>query len=237
MQRTYFLFVGALALHFIATSSGSIIVANNQNNTASDLNALLAFKAAIFDPQRIIPTNWSTSSSVCNWIGITCNARHHRVAAIDLSYMGIAGTIPPQLGNLSFLVRLNVRNNSFHGHLPTELSGLRRLKYINLEGNNFEGELPSWLGALTAIRYLSFRDNGFSGSLSGRLSNFTNLETIRLSYNFFTGNLSEEFSALPKLTVLDIQYNELVGPLPQALLPSSTYLRLSPTTPRALLII
>nr|XP_027096262.1 probable LRR receptor-like serine/threonine-protein kinase At3g47570 [Coffea arabica] len=217
MQTTYFLFVGALVLlHFIATGSATIIVANNQNNTV-DLNALLAFKAAIFDPQRIIPTNWSTSTSVCNWIGITCNARHRRVAAIDLSYMGIAGTIPPQLGNLSFLVRLNVMNNSFHGHLPPQLSRLRRLQYISLEGNAFEGELPSWLGALTALRYLSFRDNGFSGSLSGRLSNFTKLETIWLGHNFFTGNLSEEFSALPKLKFLEIQDNQLVGPLPPAL--------------------
>ncbi|CDP00845.1 unnamed protein product [Coffea canephora] len=217
MQTNYFLFVAALVLlHFIATSSASIIVANNQNNTV-DLNALLAFKAAIFDPQRIIPTNWSTSTSVCNWIGITCNARHHRVAAIDLSYMGIAGTIPPELGNLSFLVRLNVMNNSFYGHLPTELSRLLRLKYINLEGNAFEGELPSWLGGLTALRYLSFRDNGFSGSLSGKLSNFTKLETISLGFNFFTGNLSEEFRALPKLKFLEIQFNQLGGPLPQAL--------------------
>ncbi|CDP20059.1 unnamed protein product [Coffea canephora] len=107
--------------------------------------------------------------------------------------MGIAGTIPPQLGNLSFLVRFNVMNNSFHGHLPTELSRLRRLKYINLANNDFEGEFPSWL------------------------SNFTNLETISLGNNFFTGNLSEEFSALPKLTVLDIQQNQLAGPVPRAL--------------------
>ncbi|CDP18965.1 unnamed protein product [Coffea canephora] len=194
MERTYFLFFVALVLlHFIATISATIIVAKNQNNTV-DLKALLAFKAAIFDPQRIIPINWSTSStSVCYWIGITCNARHHRVAAIDLSYMGIAGTIPPQLGNLSFLVKLNLMNNSFHGHLPTELSYLRRLKYISLE------------------------NKGFSGSLSGRLSNFTKLETIRLGFNFFTGNLPEEFSALPKLKLVEIQYNQLVGPLPRAL--------------------
>ncbi|CDP00847.1 unnamed protein product [Coffea canephora] len=216
MQRTYFLFVAALALHFIATGSASIIVANNQNNTV-DLNALLAFKAAIFDPQRTIQTNWSTSTSVCNWIGISCNARHYRVAVIDLSYMGIAGTIPPQLGNLSFLIRLNVMNNSFHGHLPTELSRLHRLKYINLASNDFEGEFPSWLGDLSALWYINFESNIFSGSLSGRLSNFTELETIGLGYNFFTGNLSEEFSALPKLRVLEIQSNQLVGPLPQAL--------------------
>ena len=33
MNRTYFLFVGALVLHFIATNSASIIAANSQNNT------------------------------------------------------------------------------------------------------------------------------------------------------------------------------------------------------------
>ncbi|XP_027152390.1 receptor kinase-like protein Xa21 [Coffea eugenioides] len=217
MQTTYFLFAGALVLlHFITTSSAGASVANNQNNTI-DLNALLAFKSTIFDPQRIIPTNWSTSTSVYNWIGITCNACHHRVAAIDLSYMGIAGTIPPELGNLSFLVWLNVRNNSFHGHLSTELSRLRRVKYINLEGNTFEGELPSWLGCLSALWYINFQYNRFSGSLSGRLSNFTKLETIRLGVNFFTGSLSEEFSALPKLKLLEIEYTQLAGPLPQAL--------------------
>ncbi|CDP00842.1 unnamed protein product [Coffea canephora] len=217
MQRTYFLFAGALVLlHFITTSSAGASIANNRNNTI-DLNAFLAFKSTIFDPQRIIPTNWSTSSSVCNWIGITCNTRHQRVAAINLSYMGIAGTIPPQLGNLSFLVWLSVSNNSFHGHLPTELSRLRRLKYINLKGNAFEGEFPSWLGCLSALWYINFEYNRFSGSLSGRLSNFTKLEVIALAFNFFTGNLSEEFSALPKFRVLEIEYTQLAGPLPQAL--------------------
>ncbi|CDP11033.1 unnamed protein product [Coffea canephora] len=217
MKRTYFLFVAAvLLLHFVTTSSASIIAAGNHNNTA-DLNALLALKTTIFDPQRIIPTNWSNSNSVCNWIGITCNTRHQRVAAINLSYMGIVGTIPPELGNLSFLVWLNVRNNSFHGHLPPELSRLHRLKYINLASNDFEGEFPSWLGCLSAVWYINFEHNRFSGSLSGRLSNLTKLEVIGLGDNFFTGNLSEEFSALPKLRVLEIQYNQLVGPLPWAL--------------------
>ncbi|XP_027152030.1 probable LRR receptor-like serine/threonine-protein kinase At3g47570 [Coffea eugenioides] len=217
MKRTYFLFVAALLLlHFVTTSSASIVAAGNHNNTV-DLNALLALKTTIFDPQRIIPTNWSNSNSVCNWIGITCNARHQRVAAINLSYMGIVGTIPPELGNLSFLVWLNVRNNSFHGHLPPELSRLHRLKYINLASNDFEGEFPSWLGCLSAVWYINFEFNRFSGSLSGRLSNLTKLEVIGLGGNFFTGNLSEEFSALPKLRVLEIQYNQLVGPLPWAL--------------------
>ena len=51
MQRTYFLVLGAIVLHFVTTSSASLSIANNHNNSASDLNALLVFKAAIFDPQ------------------------------------------------------------------------------------------------------------------------------------------------------------------------------------------
>ncbi|CDP11031.1 unnamed protein product [Coffea canephora] len=207
MQRTYFLVLGAIALHFVTTSSASISIANNHNNSASDLNALRAFKATIFDRQRIIPTNWSTSSSVCNWIGITCNARHHRVAAIDLSYMGIVGTIPPQLGNLSFLVRLNVMNNSFHEHLPTELS--HRLTYINLEGNAFEGEPPSWLGGLTALQY-SFRDNGFSEEFSA----LPKLTVLDIQHNQLVGPLPWDLFNLSSLQIIGFTNNSLWGYLP-----------------------
>ncbi|KAK6797344.1 hypothetical protein RDI58_005046 [Solanum bulbocastanum] len=54
--------------------------------------------------------------------------------------MEITGTIPPQLGNLSFLVSLDLRYNYFHGELPHELLHLRELREIDLSYNNFTGE-------------------------------------------------------------------------------------------------
>ncbi|XWS10905.1 hypothetical protein CRYUN_Cryun38cG0038400 [Craigia yunnanensis] len=71
-------------------------------------------------------------------IGITCGSRHQRVTALNLFGMNLSGTIPPHLGNLSFLAWLNLGNNSFHGSLPIELVNLRRLKSIKLSNNNLQ---------------------------------------------------------------------------------------------------
>ena len=91
--------------------------------------ALIAFKGHItYDPQGLLATNWSTKSSYCNWYGISCIIPQERVSAINLSNMGLEGTIPPQVGNLSFLVSLDLSNNYFHDSLPHDIGK----SFINL---------------------------------------------------------------------------------------------------------
>ncbi|XP_059630852.1 probable LRR receptor-like serine/threonine-protein kinase At3g47570 [Cornus florida] len=57
--------------------------------------------------------------------------------------MALEDTIPPHIGNPSFLVLLNFTNNSFHGLIPKELAHLQRLKSISLGYNFFSGNLPT----------------------------------------------------------------------------------------------
>ena len=84
--------------------------------------ALIALKTHItYDSQGILATNWSTKSPHCSWIGISCNAPQQSVSAINLSNMGLEGTIAPQVGNLSFLVSLDLSDNYFHGSLPKDI--------------------------------------------------------------------------------------------------------------------
>ncbi|XP_020417243.1 receptor kinase-like protein Xa21 [Prunus persica] len=66
--------------------------------------------------------------------------------------MDLTGTIPPHLDNLSFLVKLHFRNNSFHGTLPQELARLRGLQLINFGFNNFMGTIPVWFGSLSKLQ-------------------------------------------------------------------------------------
>lgn len=81
-----------------------------RSSIGTDQSALLALKAHITgDPENILARNWSATISVCNWIGIRCDERQHRVTGLNLSHMGLAGTIPPHLGNLSFLSHLSLR--------------------------------------------------------------------------------------------------------------------------------
>lgn len=114
-----------ISLHVISTCIAM--------NIRTDQSSLLALKAHITsDPNHILPANRSSSStSVCNWIRITCGSRHQRVTVLNVSGMGFTGTIPPQLDNLSFLVSLDLSYNNFHGVPPPEISRLRKLRAVS----------------------------------------------------------------------------------------------------------
>ncbi|XP_027063249.2 uncharacterized protein [Coffea arabica] len=191
------------------------MAASNGNITA-DQSALLAFRDRMItsDSHKILQKNWSVTSSVCDWMGVTCDAQQRRVTDLNISMMNLTGTLPPQLGNLSFLVSLNISSNNFHGELPRELVHLRRLRYLNFGINNLGGELPSWFGSLYKLQYLSLRNNSFTGSIPPSISNMSNLETLWLSWNSIEGTVPTEFQNLHNLKNLIIESNQLSGPLP-----------------------
>ncbi|CAK7339892.1 unnamed protein product [Dovyalis caffra] len=163
----------------------------------SDQSALLAFKAhIIFDPQNLLQSNWSSETSFRNWMGVSCSLRRQRVTALNLSSMGLMGTIPPQLGNLSFLQFLDLRNNSFHDHLPNDIGSLRRLKAMDMRFNDLSGVIPESFGNLHKLQYFRF----FKSSLTGSLQK---LSSISLSNNSFQGSIPESFGDLVALEILD----------------------------------
>ncbi|XP_057799486.1 receptor kinase-like protein Xa21 [Salvia miltiorrhiza] len=185
---------------------------------ATDQTALLSLKHT----SLLLATNWTNSTSVCTWIGVTCSLRHHRVAALNLSNMALSGIIPPQLGHLSFLVSLDLTNNLFHGDLPQELSLLRRLKFISFRLNNFTGDIPPMLGQLPKLEYLSLSNNSFIGSIPKSLSNLTNLQLLDLRSNSLSGEIPKELGRLQSLQTLVVQFNHLSGAIPSAIFNIST---------------
>ncbi|CDP21476.1 unnamed protein product, partial [Coffea canephora] len=130
--------------------------------------------------------------------------------------MGIAGTIPPQLGNLSFLVGLNVMNNSLHGHLPTELSRLHRLKVLDIQHNQLAGPLPEALFNLSSLRIISFTGNSFSGYLPAHVCDYLpQLQGLYLSRNYFEGEIPSGIGECSRLQVLSLSYNKFRGYIPK----------------------
>ncbi|KAK4348081.1 hypothetical protein RND71_034420 [Anisodus tanguticus] len=211
-------FVFVLLHHF--TASSAIIP-----NIGTDEAALLAFKSHISsDPNNVLASNWSSSSPVCSCIGITCSGRHHRVTALDISSTQHHGTVPPHLGNLSFLVFLDISNNTFHGDLPEELVHLQRLKLIDITRNNFSGVIPSFLSLLPNLRFVYLSNNEFSGEILSSFSNLTSLEELRMQRNFLHGEIPPEIGDLRYLTFLDLQDIRNNLPNLEVLLLSSNYL-------------
>ncbi|KAG8637310.1 hypothetical protein MANES_15G107167v8 [Manihot esculenta] len=214
MARSCFLFsIAALSLHIFFSCSASAATLD----ISSDRDALLALKQHItLDPLNYLATNWSTNTSVCSWIGVSCGlTANSRVTALNLSLMGLTGSIPPQIGNLSFLSEITLANNSFHGPLPTELVHLPRLRYINFASNNFNQEIPSWLGSLPILEELYLDDNRFLGTIPPSLFNISTLKNLQIMNNNLQGNISEEIGNLVNLETLNLNGNKKIsGSLP-----------------------
>ncbi|KAL7250506.1 hypothetical protein ACSBR1_012508 [Camellia fascicularis] len=212
MEKTWFLYLTAVSLAhcFLAC------LALNGPNSTTDQYALLAFKSQITfnHSHHILANNWTSATSVCNWIGVYCGKRHRRVTALNLANMGLGGTIPPHIGNLSFLSYFNIANNTFHGHLPGELARLHRLNVVDFGVNNFGGSVPSWFGNSSKIQFLHLGNNSFTGLVPPSIGNISTLESLNLRYNFLEGRVPEEIGHLPKLKTLRMGHNNLSGSIP-----------------------
>ncbi|XP_042033547.1 probable LRR receptor-like serine/threonine-protein kinase At3g47570 [Salvia splendens] len=184
-------------------------------NLTTDQHSLTVLKNSIVsDSYTILHKNWSIHTPICGWIGVSCGSKHQRVTSLNLSTFGLRGTIPPHLGNLTFLRVLDISSNIFSGVLPSELSKLRRLEEINVAANNFTGEIPSWFGALSQLRHMDLSDNVLSGRIPSSLFNISRLQNLNLSFNILDGNIPEEIVGLSFLESVSLGSNELEGSIP-----------------------
>ncbi|KAL3538464.1 hypothetical protein ACH5RR_001830 [Cinchona calisaya] len=195
--------------------SASLVISTT--NITTDQSALLAVRAqfSIESRDHVLAKNWSVSSSVCGWIGVTCGfRRHRRVTALNISNMGLDGLIPPQLGNLSFLVSLDMTTNGFYGELPQELARLRRLRVLRLGGNHLDGYLPPWLGSFHQLQYLTLMNNSFTGLIPPSISNMSRLVHLNLAFNDLRGHIKEEIFNISSLEIISLISNSFTGSLP-----------------------
>ncbi|WCJ30079.1 Receptor kinase-like protein Xa21 [Euphorbia peplus] len=181
-------------------------------NISTDEDALLALKAHIInDPQNLLASNWSKDTSVCDWIGITCGTRHRRVRGIRLRNMSLTGTIPPDVGNLSFLVNFSLYSNHFYGFLPDQLGNLRRLRRLDLGYNLFDGIIPSWIGSFTQLQYLDLYSNNFRGMIPISVCNLSKLNHLYLGINNLEGEIPKAIGNLQNLKILSLENSKLSG--------------------------
>eukprot|EP00253_Pinus_taeda_P019369 PITA_19369 len=185
---------------------------------ASDQHALLAFKSAItYDPYQSLATSWMPNVSFCQWTGIICSRRRQRVVSLNLTSMGLQGTISPLLANLSFLTVLSLRNNSFHGQIPYQLGTLFRLKMLRLSRNQLQGSIPPTLANCRSLRNLTLSFNNLTGNIPPQLCLLPNLTTMYLAPNNLTGTIPGCLGNISSLQYLYLGGNNLHGSVPSEL--------------------
>ncbi|KAH0988420.1 hypothetical protein GBA52_015597 [Prunus armeniaca] len=184
-------------------------------STVTDKEALISFKSGVSLP----PSYWDQNSSLCtNWTGDVCNKLGNRVVALQLSGLGLAGSISPHIGNLSFLRSLHLQNNKLIGNIPSQFLHLFRLKSLNLSSNTIQGPLPSNMTQLIALQTLDLASNNITGTLPENLSRLKNLQVLNLARNNLHGPIPSSISNLSStLTHLNLGTNSLSGRIPSEL--------------------
>ncbi|XP_031122594.1 putative receptor-like protein kinase At3g47110 [Ipomoea triloba] len=182
----------------------------------ADKAALLAFKATITsDPFDILSKNWSHQTPYCDWIGVTCNAKHQRVTQLNLFNMGLNGTIPQEIGGLSFLATFNISANNFHGHIPESIGFLTKLQTLDMSYNHLSGNIPATMYNVSSLRFVDLRNNLLSGTLpEGVCDHFRQLQGLSLSANRFSGHIPSGLHKCMELRFLLLGDNEFQGSIP-----------------------
>lgn len=197
---------------------------NPLNGTSRDRDSLMSSMTSITsDPQEALHNWGSANTDVCNWTGVTCHRRKHRVVQLVLIGRDLTGVISPALANLSFLAVLDLSNNFLTGPIPAELGVLSRLKQLSLAANLLQGSIPPELGFLPKLVYLELNGNQFSGPIPETLfCNTTLLQYVDLSNNSLSGEIPlSNQCKLSDLMFLQLWSNNLEGPIKPSLSNSS----------------
>uniref|UniRef100_A0A7N2LE03 non-specific serine/threonine protein kinase n=2 Tax=Quercus lobata TaxID=97700 RepID=A0A7N2LE03_QUELO len=212
----------------------SVVGGNNE----TDRLALLDFKAKISKDPLGVMSSWNDSIHFCQWKGVSCGHRHQRVTALDLHSQKLVGSISPNVGNLSFLWKLNLENNSLYNEIPPEIGRLHRLEVLLLNNNtiggtipsnlsscaklrvfhaavnNLVGEIPTELGTLSKLRIFAIHKNVLTGIIPSSFGNLSSLEGFCAAYNNLGGSIPDSFGQLTKLKIFAVGSNRLSGTIP-----------------------
>ncbi|KAK4479213.1 hypothetical protein RD792_014724 [Penstemon davidsonii] len=85
--------------------------------------------------------------------------------AIYLGDNSIGGTIPLEIGQLKFIISLDLSNNNFSGTIPDTISNLTNLEKLDLSGNQLSGQIPASLQNLNFLSEFSVAYNNLEGPI------------------------------------------------------------------------
>ena len=84
------------------------------------------------------------------------------VAGLELAHNALSGTLPPSLGNLTWLQTIELGGNRLTGVLPGSIGGLAQLRLLDASNNSLVGALPTSLLQLRSLRSLALGGNAFA---------------------------------------------------------------------------
>lgn len=176
---------------------------------------LLSFKYSVLRDPLLVLENWNYHDQTpCSWKGVFCGSiegrRFSTVVGLSLPNSQLLGSIPPDLGAIEHLQRLDLSNNSLNGSLPFSLFNNSAIRHLDLSSNVISGELPEVIPVTSNLQSLNLSDNALAGKIPANLGSLSNLSSLSLKNNYFSGVLPSGFRAVE---ILDLSSNLINGSL------------------------
>ncbi|KAF0926106.1 hypothetical protein E2562_021820 [Oryza meyeriana var. granulata] len=144
---------------------------------------------------------------------------------LHLGYnLGFTGRIPPSLGKLQKLEKLNLdmsnleAKDSWGWEFLDTLSNCTRLKMLSLHQNLLQGVLPNSIGNLSSsMDNLVLSNNMLSGLVPSSIGNLHRITKLGLDFNSFTGPIDGWIGSMVNLQALSLDSNNFTGNIPASI--------------------
>ena len=206
-------------------SNGNDIFRSPKSSTlVEDCITLLSIRNHFADHGVFLP--WSTATHIKAWPGVyVCEGSAYNdeyedttfVCNLSLRGIGLTGSIPSQLMNLSLLQDLDLSDNNLEGEIPPDFGRLETLRFLNLNNNRLEGRIPPELGDMPVLMLLDLSNNRIEGEIPPELGDLPILGYLYLSNNRIEGEIPPELGNLMYLGSLNVEGTNLSGCLPPEL--------------------
>ncbi|MDX1477846.1 MAG: T9SS type A sorting domain-containing protein [Saprospiraceae bacterium] len=197
---------------FLCTFLSFLMLPHVPGQVASqDSLALVAIYQATNGPEWTVDSNWLTGP-VPSWHGVTVTG--DRVTNLGLYSNNLTDSLPPAIGDLTALERLEVSSNALTGQLPGTLGQLTELTHLDVHFNMITGTLPATLVNCTRLKTIIAYRNNLSGGFPSVLLEMPQLERILLGSNDLEGQIPPEINTLVNLRNLTFERNNFSGVMP-----------------------
>ncbi|ONK55411.1 uncharacterized protein A4U43_UnF3690 [Asparagus officinalis] len=123
------------------------------------------------------PSDWSGDPCLpqgYSWTGVTCavlNVNYYKIVSLNLTNLGISGTLSQSIGRLTSIESIDVSNNKLSGPIPDAFKSLAGLVSLRLENNGFKGPIPPSLADLPKLKELHLQNNQLEGQVPDAVRN------------------------------------------------------------------
>jgi hypothetical protein len=222
-RRSFFekIVIAVCLMVFMILISLRPVMAQGQFVPAQDSLALVAMYHSLNGDAWINKAGWLVNR-VDTWRGVRTanvgtveNPQFRVVSFSSRGNMTVPGTLPPDVGNLTYLTSLDFRNEPLIGEMPAELGQLQFLENMEFRNTQMTGEIP-WNSLVNAKSLSAFRiDQGtLYGEIPEIVGDLIGMKEFTIDQNNLSGPIPASISKWTELERFSVLDNNMTGEVP-----------------------